>query len=177
LKNIFWDNGFMLLPHYEQWINTHKKVKQQEDIGPLSEAELDWKAASRPGKPRYGRFEFRTGSKWAGAGVDSVAGAINGNTKFGIVNEIAASAPDSWWLFQLDGYGGEHWTFVNFEEKKIYIGPEYSEGYRWKDPWDVTTWEAIGAVNTLFQIGIERLDIQSSDKEEQTSKGGQPDDS
>ena len=61
-----------------------------------------------------------------------------------ILEEIERSPPDSWWHIppldfkpdEMDEIQDEHegsWILVNYQQKKLYIGPDATVCYRWTD--------------------------------------------
>ena len=68
-----------------------------------------------------------------------------------VVCDIRDDELDTWWLFppedfyhtKVDGekYGRaeyyNHWFLVNYERRKLYMGPDGTEAYHWDDLWDI----------------------------------------
>lgn len=59
------------------------------------------------------------------------------------VEDILNSRPESWWMFPSTDYGSneDEWTLVNYDDRKIYSGPNAASWYRWEDIWDVENWK------------------------------------
>jgi len=63
-----------------------------------------------------------------------------------LVWEILSSDPSSWWVFIVPVFNEPAaWAFVNYTDRKMFLAPDPTTMYRWKNPWDVSSWKEISA--------------------------------
>jgi hypothetical protein len=69
-----------------------------------------------------------------------------------LVWEISSCDPGSWWVFLVPIFNQPHaWAFVNYMDKKMFLSPDPTTMYCWKNPWDVSSWTEISASDSEGQ--------------------------
>lgn len=145
----------LFLPHIEPWLNSYfaepGSSHRPEDVA------LHYHL---PGQRKYtgGCFEVNWGAKrhYEIGTVDSLSLGWLVDPPSLAEEDVGQSPAEQWWLFLPLSYGplvddDLHWILVNYEEQRMYVGPNAYEALVWKgsDVCDMGAWARLRTMDEI----------------------------
>jgi hypothetical protein len=157
----------LLLPYLGPWIQYHSTAT------PVLDDDVSWETKLRHHpNPKdttvSSRFNLHVDRKIDGVGeIGVVKRTTRDKEKPGPHSlaelDLAISRPGQWWVFFDFTFSREDvwevgWTLVNYEQERMYVGPNASESLVWKGKpiWDVTTCRRLKTLQQILDYGDER---------------------
>jgi hypothetical protein len=147
----------LYLPHIEPWLKYH--FPQPRSSRPPNDVALYYLVGNR----EYACFfEMNWCAKRRNEIGTVVSLRLGGLVKSLSLAEqdVGQSPAEQWWLFLPLSYGPQvrrhqHWIFVNYEEQRMYVGPNASEALVWKgrDVCDMGAWARLTTMDEIRDHG------------------------
>jgi hypothetical protein len=108
----------------------------------------------------HSRLSWRDADESYFASVDSVKCQVGPNGGPPLMEQDICASPAGQWVYVLLPYcvqarGGMDWTFVNYKEQRMYLGPCVKEAFSWKgrDVFHINTWDRLTSMEAIENVG------------------------